>query len=303
MCELAKKYNLRLAAAGTHPFADWSTQEIYPDQRYHTIVEDMQMVARANLIFGLHVHIGVEDPETAIHIMNAARYFLPHILALSTNSPFWRGMDTGLKSYRCKVFDKFPRTNIPDYFPSYGEYESFINLLIKTNCIDNAKKIWWDIRPHPYFNTLEFRVCDIPMRADETIALAALIQATVAKLYKLHSMNQGFRLYRRALIMENKWRALRYGLDGKLIDFGKQREVPGGNLVHEYREFVDVGVEERVSREELIYTHHILEHGTGADRQLRVFQETGDLKKVVDYIIEETEAGLEEEPASVRKVG
>ena len=289
---LAKEHGLRLAAAASHPFADWSKQEIYPDQRYHTIVEDMQMVARANLIFGLHVHIGVEDPETAIHIMNAARYFLPHILALSTNSPFWRGMDTGLKSYRCKVFDKFPRTNIPDYFPSYGEYESFINLLIKTNCIDNAKKIWWDIRPHPYFNTLEFRVCDIPMRADETLALAALIQATVAKLYKLYSMNQGFRLYRRALIMENKWRALRYGIDGKLIDFGKRVEVPLRDLMEEYLEIVDDVVDELGSREEINYIREILRNGTGADRQLRVWNETQDMKKVVDYIITETEAGI-----------
>ena len=157
MCELAKKNNLLLAAAGTHPFADWRKQDITPEARYATIVQDLKMVARANLIFGLHVHVGVEDPETRIHLMNAARYFLPHILALSTNSPFWLGMDTGLKSYRCKVFDKFPRTNIPDYFPSYGEYENFIKLLVKTNCIDNAKKIWWDIRPHPNFPTLEFR--------------------------------------------------------------------------------------------------------------------------------------------------
>jgi len=209
---LAKQNGLRLGAAATHPFADWRQQEIYPDERYRTIVKDMQAVARANLIFGLHVHVGVEDREAAIHLMNAARYFLPHILALSTNSPFWVGMNTGLKSYRCKVFDKFPRTNIPDYFPSWGEYESFINLLIKTHCIDNAKKIWWDIRPHPFFQTLEFRVCDLPMRLEETLALAALIQATVAKLYKLYDANQGFRLYRRALIMENKLRASRYGL-------------------------------------------------------------------------------------------
>jgi carboxylate-amine ligase len=292
--QLAHQNGLRLAAAASHPFADWSKQEIYPDQRYRTIVEDLQMVARANLIFGLHVHIGIEDPETAIHIMNAARYFLPHILALSTNSPFWRGMDTGLKSYRCKVFDKFPRTNIPDYFPSYGEYESFVNLLIKTNCIDNAKKIWWDIRPHPYFNTLEFRICDIPMRADETIALAALIQATVAKLYKLHSMNQGFRLYRRALIMENKWRALRYGIDGKLIDFGKGTEVPLHDLMEEYLELIDDVVDELGSRQEINYIREILKNGTGADRQLRVWNETGDLKKVVDYIIEETEVGLQD---------
>jgi carboxylate-amine ligase len=297
ICDLAKQNGLRLASAGTHPFADWRKQDIYPDERYEIIVQDLKMVARANLIFGLHVHIGVEDRETSIHLMNAARYFLPHILALSTNSPFWLGMDTGLKSYRGKVFDKFPRTNIPDYFNSWGEYESFVNLLVKTNCIDNAKKIWWDIRPHPHFPTLEFRICDVPMRADETIAITALIQATIAKLYKLHAANQGFRLYRRALIMENKWRAARYGLDGKLIDFGKQTEVPLRDLIYEYLQFVDDVVDELGSRKEINYIHRILENGTGADRQLRIFQETGDLTKVVDYIVYETEAGLAEETA------
>jgi carboxylate-amine ligase len=301
---LAKDSGLRLASVATHPFSDWRTQDINPDARYKNIVEDMQLVARANLIFGLHVHIGIEDRETAIHMMNHSRYFLPHLLALSTNSPFWLGMNTGLKSYRCKVFDKFPRTNIPDYFPSWGEYENFIKLLIKTNCIDNAKKIWWDIRPHPFFNTIEFRVCDIPMRVEETIAIAALIQATVAKLYKLHTANQGFRLYRRALIMENKWRASRYGMDGKMIDFGKQVELPTRDLIREYLEFVDDVVDELGSREEIEYIYTMLEQGTGADRQLRVYQDTGDLKKVVDYIIEETEVGLDEmEPASELKAG
>jgi carboxylate-amine ligase len=289
---LARQNGLGLASAGTHPFANWRDQEIYPDKRYEVIVEDLKMVARANLIFGLHVHIGVEDREVAIHLMNAARYFLPHILALSTNSPFWQGMDTGLKSYRCKVFDKFPRTNIPDYFPSWGEYDRFVTLLIKTGCIDNAKKIWWDIRPHPNFPTLEFRICDVPMRADETIAIAALIQATIAKLYKLHAANQGFRLYRRALIMENKWRALRYGLDGKMIDFGKESEVPVRDLIYEYLNFVDDVVDELGSRNEVNYIHRILEHGTGADRQLRVFHETGDFTKVVDYMMYETEAEI-----------
>ncbi|HEY6290995.1 MAG TPA: carboxylate-amine ligase, partial [Terriglobia bacterium] len=297
MVTLARANGLRLAAAATHPFSDWRSQEIYPDERYRTIVEDMQLVARANLIFGLHVHIGVEDREAAIHLMNAARYFVPHILALSTNSPFWLGMNTGLKSYRCKVFDKFPRTNIPDYFPSRSEYENFIQLLVKTHCIDNAKKIWWDIRPHPFFNTLEFRMCDIPMRLDETVAIAALIQATVAKLYKLYSANQGFRLYRRALIMENKWRAARYGIEGKLIDFGKQTEVPFRLLAEEYLEFVDDVVDELGSREEIGYIRRILEDGTGADRQLRVYNEAPEdlknktpevLRKVVDYIIQET---------------
>jgi carboxylate-amine ligase len=292
MIRLSRENGLRLASAATHPFADWRVQEVTPDERYKNIVQDMQLVARANLIFGLHVHVGVEDRETAIQLMNHARYFLPHLLALSSNSPFWLGMDTGLKSYRCKVFDKFPRTNMPDYFPSWGEYDNYIKLLIKTNCIDNAKKIWWDIRPHPFFSTLEFRVCDIPMRVEETIALAALIQATVAKLYKLYSANQGFRLYRRSLLMENKWRAARYGIEGKLIDFGKQTEVPERDLVEEYLAFVDDVLDELDSREEVEYIREILKMGTGADRQLRVFHESGDMRAVMDYIIEETELGV-----------
>jgi carboxylate-amine ligase len=295
MIRLSRENGLRLASAATHPFADWRMQEVTPDERYKNIVEDLQLVARANLIFGLHVHVGVEDRETAIHLMNHARYFVPHLLALSSNSPFWLGMDTGLKSYRCKVFDKFPRTNMPDYFPSWGEYDNYVKLLVKTNCIDNAKKIWWDIRPHPFFDTLEFRVCDIPMRVEETIALAALIQATVAKLYRLYSANTGFRLYRRSLLMENKWRAARYGLDGKLVDFGKQTEVPERELIEEYLEFVDDVVDELGSRKEVEYIREIMKMGTGADRQLAVFRKTGDMKAVVDYIIEETEVGLGEE--------
>ena len=289
---LAAENDLLLIAGATHPFADWRTQEIYPDPRYARVVEDLQLVARANLIFGLHVHVGIEDREEAIRIMNSLRYFLPHILALSTNSPFWRGMKTGLKSYRSKVFDKFPRTNVPDSFASYAEFENFVNLLIKTNCLDNGKKVWWDIRPHPFFNTLEVRVCDIPMRADESLAIAALIQATAAKLWRLHEGNQDFRQYSRALIMENKWRAVRYGLEGKLIDFGKEMEVPERDLILEYLDFVDDVVDELESREAIEYIRTILETGTGADRQLRKFAETGDLKAVVDYMAEETRAGL-----------
>jgi carboxylate-amine ligase len=292
MIGLAREHNLLLVAGATHPFADWRVQEIYPDARYFRVVEDLQYVARANLIFGLHVHVGVEDREAAIRLMNSMRYFLPHILALSTNSPFWRGMKTGLKSYRAKVFDKFPRTNIPDTFSSYGEFESFVNLLIKTNCLDNAKKIWWDIRPHPFFNTIEVRICDLPMRAEETLAIAALIQATAAKLYILHARNQDYRQYSRALIMENKWRAVRYGLDGKLIDFGKEVEVPERELILEYLDFIDEVVDELNSREEIEYIRKILEMGTGADRQLRKFEETNDLKAVVDYMAEETQVGL-----------
>jgi len=252
----------------------------------------MQEAARANLIFGLHVHVGIDNRDVGIHIMNAARYFIPHIFALSTNSPFWLGRNTGFKSYRVKVFDKFPRTGIPDYFSSVAEYDNFVNTLIKTNCIDNAKKIWWDIRLHPFFETLEFRVCDVTMRIDETIALAALIQAVVVKLHKLIKQNLGFRIYRRALIAENKFRASRYGIEGKLIDFGKTEEVPFISLAHELLEFIDDVVDELDSREEISYIFKILEDGTGAERQLKVFEETGDLKKVTDFIVQETHYGL-----------
>src|ERR1700744_1791215 len=292
MIHLAEESGLVLVAGATHPFADWRVQEIYPDERYDRVVEDLQQVARANLIFGLHVHVGIEDKEAAIRIMNSMRYFLPHILALSTNSPFWRSRDTGLKSYRAKVFDKFPRTNIPDSFASWAEFDQFCNLLIKTNCMDNAKKIWWDIRPHPFFNPIEVRICDIPMRAEETVAIAALIQATAAKLYILHARNQDYRQYSRALVMENKWRAVRYGLDGKLIDFGKEMEVPERELILEYLDFIGEVVDELNSHEEIAYIRKILEMGTGADRQIRKFEETNDLKAVVDYMAEETQIGL-----------
>ncbi|HRE40289.1 MAG TPA: carboxylate-amine ligase [Ignavibacteria bacterium] len=293
LAQIAIENNMRIAAAGTHPFSHWHEQKITDNPRYHEIINEMQETARANLIFGLHVHVGLEDRELGVQIMNAARYFIPHIFALSTNSPFWLGRNTGFKSYRVKVFDKFPRTGIPDYFSSVGELDNFVNLLVKTNCIDNAKKIWWDIRLHPIFNTLEFRACDVTMRIDETIAIAALIQAVVAKLHKLIKQNLGFRIYRRALIMENKWRASRYGITGKLIDFGKQKEVEFVSLAKELLEFIDDVVDELGSREEVSYIFKILKDGTGADRQLKVYNESGgDLKKVVDYIIDETHRGI-----------
>ena len=300
MITLAGEQGMLLAAASTHPFSDWKLQEIYPDERYAQVVEDMQLIARANLVFGLHVHIGIEDRNTAIHIMNSMRYFLPHILALSSNSPFWMGMNTGFKSYRCKVFERFPRTNIPDVFANWAEYETFVDLLVKTNCIDNGKKIWWDIRPHPFFHTLEVRVCDIPMRLDETVAIAALIQATMAMLYRLHASNKSYRIYGRSLIMENKFRASRYGIQGKLIDFGKEEEVPVRDLMLEYLELIDDVVDELGSREEIDYIHQMLAMGTGADRQLKVFEETGDLKKVVDYIVAETRVGVFDQTAARR---
>jgi carboxylate-amine ligase len=289
---LAHKHNLAIIAASTHPFSHWKDQDITPNERYFQLIEEMQQLARALSIYGLHVHVGVENREDAINIMNAARYFLPHILALSTSSPFWIGRDTGLKSYRSEVFKQFPRTDIPDYFGSAGEFDNYVKLLVKTKCIDNGKKIWWDVRPHPIFPTLEFRICDLPSRVDEVIAIAGLFQAIVAKLYKLLRQNMGFRLYRRALIQENKWRAVRYGLDGKLIDFGKQAEVPVRDLILELLEFIDDVVDELGSRKEIEYVHTILKNGTSADRQLRVYKETNDLNAVVDNLAKETLEGV-----------
>jgi carboxylate-amine ligase len=290
---LAARSGLRVGSAGTHPFSSWEDQPIYPDPRYASIVEEMQLVARSNLIFGLHVHVGIEDRALALQIMNEARYFLPHLLALSANSPFWMGRNTGFKSYRTKVFEKFPRTGIPETFESPAEFDRYVATLVATHCIDNGKKIWWDVRPHPFFDTIEFRVCDVPMRVDETVALAALIQAICLKLFRLRERNLGFRMYRRALLMENKWRASRYGIDGKLIDFGKEVEVPFRDLAQELFAFVDDVLDELDSREEIAGIGWILENGTGADRQLKIYEETGgDLKKVVDFICDETGHGL-----------
>jgi carboxylate-amine ligase len=291
---LAARQGMRVASAGTHPFSNWADQLIYPDERYAAIVQEMQLVARANLIFGLHVHVGIADRALAFQIMDEARYFLPHLLALSTSSPFWLGRNTGLKSYRTKVFERFPRTNIPETFESPADFDEYVRILVKTNCIDNGKKIWWDVRPHPFFETLEFRVFDVPMRLDETVALAALTQAICVKLFQLREKNLGFRRYRRALLLENKWRASRYGIQGKLIDFGKEIEVPFADLANEMLEFVDDVVDELGSRKELESIRWILENGSGADRQLAVFHESGeDLLKVVDFICDETAHGLE----------
>ncbi len=289
---LAKQNGLLIGAASTHPFAHWEDQDIYPDDRYQIILEDMQLLARSLLIFGMHIHIGIESREVQIQLMNEMRYFMPHVLAISTNSPFWEGADTGLKSFRSKIFERFPRTALPDIFADWGEYQHYVNLLVKTGSIDNAKKIWWDIRPHPFFPTLEIRICDLPMRIEETIAIAALCQAIAAKLYSLYSRNLSFRQYRRSLLMENKWRAVRYGLDGKLIDWGRQKELPARDLIRELLEFVDDVVDDLGSRKEVEYIHTILENGSGADRQLRVFKETQSIEAVAQYIQKETMHGL-----------
>ena len=294
LADAAERVGLRIAAAGTHPFSNWMDQVISPGERYENIVEELQQLARSLLIFGLHVHVAVPDGSSMIELMNEARYFLPHLLALSTSSPFWIGRDTGLKSYRTAVFRRFPRTGIPDHFQSWSEYDGYVKTLIDLHCIDNGKKIWWDLRPQPSFGTLEFRICDVPTAPRAAIAIAALAQAIIVKLYRLRLKNLGFRRYHRALIEENKWRAARWGIDGKLIDFGSRREVPMRELALELLEFVDDVVDELKSRREVDYVRTILSEGTSAEKQVQVYRETGDLKAVVRALVDETRSSVEQ---------
>jgi carboxylate-amine ligase len=292
VCELAASSGLHVAAASTHPFSAWSTQQITAGERYTKLETDMGEVARRLLIFGMHVHIGIDDKELMIEVMNQARYFMPHILALSTSSPFWQGRETGLKSYRSIIFEDLPRTGLPPTFSSWADYQNLVDILIKTHCIEDPTKIWWDIRPHPKFPTLEFRISDICTRVDEAVCIAALYLAIVAKLIKLRQNNQSWRYYRHHLITENKWRAVRYGIDGNLIDFGQEQEVPLRFLAVELLELVDDVLDELDIRAEAEYVHAILENGTSADRQLMTYRQTGDLNAVVDQLVRETREGL-----------
>jgi carboxylate-amine ligase len=296
LVDILARSDLRLASAGTHPFSRWQDQLVTEKDRYKQLEEEMQDVVRELLIFGLHVHIGIPDRELRIDVFNEARYILPHLLCLSTSSPFWMGRNTGLKSYRSVLWSRFPRTGISPNFDSAADFESFVELLVKTNSIVDGSKIWWDLRPHHLYPTLEFRVCDAATRVDETICLAALTQAFVAKVLKLRRQNLGFRKYAPRLIRENKWRAMRHGIDGKLIDFGRGQELPERDLIHEFLEFVDDVVDELGSRKECEYALTILEDGTSAERQVRVYEETGNLKAVVDHLVAETTAGLPTKP-------
>ncbi len=291
--QLAAKNGLKIAAAGTHPFSSWMTQEITPLERYMGVKQDLADLAQRLLIFGTHVHVGIEDREFLIDALNVSRYFVPHVLALSTSSPFWMGRVTGLKSYRSVVFRNFPRTGIPPTMGSWSEYERLLNTLVRTGCVPNGSKIWWDVRPNHSYPTLEFRVCDVCTRVDEAVCLAAILQAIVAKLWKLRRDNMTFRVYPEALIEENKWRAVRFGIDGKLIDFGSGQERPARDLARELIEwFVADVVDELGSRREVEYAMRILGEGTSADRQIATYQRTGDFRAVVDQLIEETAEGI-----------
>ena len=290
--QIAERVGVKIAAASTHPFSRWEDQTISDKERYQSSVQEMQDAARGNLIFGLHVHVGISDKDLAIDVYNQARYFLPHILALSTSSPFFNGRQTGLCSARTLVFKRLPRTGIPERFFSYGEFESFINTLVETGCIDNGRRVWWDLRPHPTYSTLEFRICDLPPLVDDVVAIAAVIQAICAKMVRLRRANLQFNPYRVGMMEENKWRAARYGVKGKLIDWGKKEEVPFAQLAEQLIEFVDEVLDDLGTRHEVEHILKICSRGTSADRQLEVFEKTGDLKSVVDLILDETMEGV-----------
>ena len=286
--DIAAKNKCNIVAAGTHPFSKWEDQLVTNKERYRGLLDSMQIVAKRLLIFGMHIHIGIKDRDLRIDIMNQMRYFMPHILALSTSSPFWWGQKTGFKSYRSIVFEDLPRTGIPERFDSYVEYKQYIHTLIKCGCIDEATKIWWDIRPHPIFPTLEFRICDCTTKVNEVIAIAALIQSLVAKLIKLRMLNQSWRSYRSSMIAENKWRAIKDGIKGELIDFGKQTEIPASELMEELIELIDDVLDPLGTRKDVEYLFTLLKEGSSADRQISCYERTDSLEAVVDQLSEET---------------
>ncbi len=290
---LAARKDLRVVSAGTHPFSRWTEQEITPLERYMGVKQDMQDLAQQLLIFGTHVHIGIEDKEFLIDAMNVSRYFMPHLLCLSGSSPFWQGRTTGLKSYRSVVFRNFPRTGVPRIMRGWSDFQYLHDTLVRTGSIPDGSKIYWDVRPHHKFPTLEFRFLDVCTRVDEAVCVAAILQAIIAKLWKLRRDNLTFRVYPADLVEENKWRAVRYGLDGKLIDFGKQQEMPARDLIREMLDwFIGDVVDELGSRAEVEYAYRILEEGSSADRQLATYQRTGSYHAVVDQLIKETAEGV-----------
>lgn len=289
LLELANANGVKVAGAGTHPFSRWEGSDDSAAQ-YRQLAEDAQMVARRVLAFGLRIHIGVEDRELAVDVMNTMRYLLPHIFALSTSSPFWAGRNTGLKSYRAVLFDSLPRTGIPGYFSSYQDYRSYVDTLLRTNSIPDARRVMFDILPHYRFPTLVIRICDMMPNVKDALAITALLQATAGWMVDLRQRNMSWRIYDRIHIAENKWRAVRYGLDGKLIDFGIEQQVPARELITELLERVEPTARKLQSWHELEHVHTMLQRGSSADQQLAVYHDSGhDLSKVVDFLIAETE--------------
>jgi len=300
VAEIAASYDLAIIAASTHPFSRWTSQHHTDKERYNVLAQDMQAVARRLLICGMHVHVGIDDDELRIDLLNQISYFLPHILALSTSSPFWQEELTGLKSYRLSVFDELPRTGIPTYFDSHAEYKRHVAVLVKAGLIEDASKLWWDVRPSQNFPTLEMRISDVCTRIDDAVSIAALFTCVLRMLYRLKTENQRWRHYSTMLIEENRWRAQRYGIDEGLVDFGKGEIVPFPDLLDELLDLTAEDAAELGCRDTLQHLRTILDRGTSAHRQLAIYDrmmaENGDktvaLKEVTRCLIDETLQGV-----------
>ena len=296
----AAESGLAMIASSTHPFAQWVDQRPTDKARYATIANDLQAVVRRLVICGMHVHVCIEDPDLRIDLMNQVRYFLPHLLVLSTSSPFWRGEDTGLRSYRCAVFKELPRTGLPELFDSWGEYDRHVRALVDAGLIEDATKLWWDVRPSARFPTLEMRMTDVCTRIEDSLTIAAFYQCLISMLYRLRRSNQRWRIYARMLVEENRWRAQRYGFDGGLVDFGKGRVVPYPELLEELITLVMEDAERLGCVAEILNAREIIRRGTSAHRQVAVYaaaRETGAtrseaLRAVVDFLIAESALGI-----------
>ncbi|WP_210395592.1 carboxylate-amine ligase [Motiliproteus sediminis] len=299
VADVARHFGLGIIAASTHPFAFWSDQQHTPQARYDLLAEDLQGVVRRLVTCGMHVHVGIHDDDLRIDLMNQCVYFLPHLLALSTSSPFWGGDDTGLKSYRLSVFNELPRTGLPDHFSSHAEYQRHVDVLTATGLIKDASMLWWDLRPSCRFPTLEMRITDVCTRLDDAIAIAALFQATLRMLYNLRSRNQRWRQYSPMLVHENRWRAQRYGTEAGMIDFGQSLKVPFDELLEEWIELLDEAATELDCKTAINAARAILDRGTSADQQRNLYAASRSegasaqqaLNAVVDWLVEETQAG------------
>lgn len=300
LSNVVSEYGAAIIAASTHPFANWARQQTTPDPRYMRIMADYQQVARQLVICGMHVHVGIGDNHLRIDLMNQIRYFLPHLLALSTSSPFWDGALTGLHAYRLVIFQNLPRTGMPEEFVSWAEYERYVDMLVSAGLIEDASKLWWDIRPSSRYPTLEMRISDVCTRLDDAMTVAALYQCLLGYLYRLRRDNQRWRVYSPAMIDENVWRAQRYGTRGSLVDFGKSRLIPFPDLVEEMIELVAQDATEFDVRDEVRHARKIVTGGTSADRQMEAFDKAKSdgaedheaLQAVVDELIVDTLHGI-----------
>jgi len=298
--EVANNHGIAPIAASTHPFSSWTDQKHTEKDRYDQLTNEMQGAARRLVICGMHVHVGIDDDELRIDLMNQMSYFLPHLLALSCSSPFWLGRDTGLKSYRLTIFDALPRTGIPERFASWAEYERHVEIMRHAGLIEDSTRIWWDLRPSGRYPTLETRIMDVCTRLDDTIALASLLACIMRMLYRLRTRNQRWRLYTPMLIKENRWRAMRYSFDEGLIDLAKGRVVPFADLMEELCSLIAEDARALGCEKEINGIHDILTRGTSAHRQLKDYElerasgaSTEDsLKSVVDTLIQDTAEGL-----------